>query len=895
MRSERGETAAPTWLVRAKVHPARTAVDQVSRLSSLLAENPEFVTLIEASAGYGKTTLLSQLRGNWLERDGARSLRLTLSPDETGRSFVEYLAFALVRAGASVPADFFEGLAENSTLHKHLNILANVLEQEGGDWLIILVDLEVIDADICKPVEYLIGVAPQNLRFLLAGRQNPGLALSRYAAQSQLLHVRADQLSFSAQQILALYGERISLDQAVAVQQATLGWPIAVQLMNMDLKAGRSLEDALRRLGDPSETTAQYIREQIEDRLPEALRTMLLKASVLDWLEADALRATQGSDNLLDHLNDLGEVAALISPIGEDTETYRIHPLLREYLQENLRRDRPDDFKALHKATARWMSGKNRFRHALSHAYQSGDEGLIGRVIEDFGAVRLFIQEGVTRAFSSHVYLNDRILRDFPRVALMHCVIQTKRGQLKEARAVYESMTGLTEGFTRDRAGGSDEALQLDHRFCLPFLVLYGTLPMEFLRQSDLDQMPDGMGDSALVDGAYNNTLCVSNFVKGHLNEAARRIDRARRAYREAASLYGQLYIDLHGGAIAANQGRPEEAQSLYERARITQRRTFREDEGARLACDVMQAELWLFQGNFTALDKVLPSLARRLTELEAWRDIYANAASTAVDYLLVRGRFTELRSFLRDLHHYLREEQLTDLFPMLSRLEYLAEAALQAQEKGMPRPFGDEALPGADSILTSLSYWGCRDSESVTKAHYQLQQIAGQPMAPEGLAGQVADHFLSKGLMLPACRVLITAACSDWSVGRVRTAVGLAETAVSLLRNQTGHGLVLLHADILAGMLEGGEGVALSADSGLWLRGLLADEEEKAAKPLFSPRERDVLEHLLDGKQDKVIARELGVTEHAVRYHLKNIYARIQVSSRHEAVSYIRDRKLLA
>jgi DNA-binding CsgD family transcriptional regulator len=57
------------------------------------------------------------------------------------------------------------------------------------------------------------------------------------------------------------------------------------------------------------------------------------------------------------------------------------------------------------------------------------------------------------------------------------------------------------------------------------------------------------------------------------------------------------------------------------------------------------------------------------------------------------------------------------------------------------------------------------------------------------------------------------------------------------------------------------------------------------AQSNLFSEREKEVVELLLQGKSNKQIALALGISERTVEFHLRNVYAKLQVSSRTEAV----------
>ena len=61
----------------------------------------------------------------------------------------------------------------------------------------------------------------------------------------------------------------------------------------------------------------------------------------------------------------------------------------------------------------------------------------------------------------------------------------------------------------------------------------------------------------------------------------------------------------------------------------------------------------------------------------------------------------------------------------------------------------------------------------------------------------------------------------------------------------------------------------------------------------MLSAREREVLQRL-DGRQDKQIAAELGVSAHGVRYHLRNLFAKLGARNRAEALSRAREAGLI-
>ena len=66
--------------------------------------------------------------------------------------------------------------------------------------------------------------------------------------------------------------------------------------------------------------------------------------------------------------------------------------------------------------------------------------------------------------------------------------------------------------------------------------------------------------------------------------------------------------------------------------------------------------------------------------------------------------------------------------------------------------------------------------------------------------------------------------------------------------------------------------------------------EAQNAPDPLagISPREREVLTLLVDGKPNKLIARQLGISEKTVKSHLTNVFRRIGVTDRVQAVLWV-------
>src|ERR1700722_8105726 len=93
-----------SWLLRAKISPPRQLVAMHARnrlLEELDAGRTRKITVLEAPAGFGKTTLLAQWRGAMLAKR-TRVAWLTLDEDDAGDRLPAYVAFALNDAGVDM-------------------------------------------------------------------------------------------------------------------------------------------------------------------------------------------------------------------------------------------------------------------------------------------------------------------------------------------------------------------------------------------------------------------------------------------------------------------------------------------------------------------------------------------------------------------------------------------------------------------------------------------------------------------------------------------------------------------------------------------------------------------------------------------------------------------------
>ena len=158
-------------------------------------------------------------------------------------------------------------------------------------------------------------------------------------------------------------------------------------------------------------------------------------------------------------------LAGLLSTTGGSGSTLRLHPLIEGYCERRRFEETPERLRAIHRGIAQALARRGRVVEALRHAAEGSDTTLLGRFAESTGGVRLWLEHGLEGLRTVNGLLTAEALSTNPRLALLRCVALTAADDIDGAKRLYGAAAEETAGFTRDRKGGDDPALQFDHIF----------------------------------------------------------------------------------------------------------------------------------------------------------------------------------------------------------------------------------------------------------------------------------------------------------------------------------------------------------------------------------------------------------------------------------------------
>jgi len=424
------------------------------------------LTLVSASAGFGKSTLVA----SWLSKRGRPAAWLSLDQgDNDPARFWTYLITALqtIHQEMGVEAHQIISAPQLHNTEPVIISLINDISQLPHDLILVLDDYHLIEAEpIHTGLSYLLEHQPPNLHIILSTRVDPSISLARLRAHSQLIEIRAEDLQFSFEEAAILLNEKMGLHlkpkHIEALNTHTENWIVGLQLAALSLKGQTSYDTFIDEFTGGHQFILDYLIEEVLVRLPEAQREFMLRTSVLERFCGDLCQAVTGDPASNQMLDEIRKSNLFLIPLDTHGQWFRYHHLFAEVLYALLEKDHPDEMEALHLKASAWFESKGYPGEAVDHALRSGNMVQAKDLV--FKHWLPFFHRGeVATVLYWLDSLPKEIERNDPSVSLARCWALFLRGQnlaiephLEQANNAYEKLVseGTLSGVQRDLVAG---------------------------------------------------------------------------------------------------------------------------------------------------------------------------------------------------------------------------------------------------------------------------------------------------------------------------------------------------------------------------------------------------------------------------------------------------------
>jgi LuxR family maltose regulon positive regulatory protein len=862
------------------------------------------LTLVSAPPGFGKTALLSE----WISREaGATPRRLCLgwlSLDESDNDLAGFWTYVISALQTALP-----GLGEGAQsmlqapqappVEVILTALVNELAA-APPLVLVLDDYHVIvTSAIHASLTFLVEHLPPRVHVVLAGRADPSLPLARWRARGCLAELRAEDLRFEPEEATALLRQSVPAplsDADVAMlMQRTEGWAAGLQLAALSLHGQAEPSEAIVTFSGSHRFVLDYLIGEVLDRQPEAVQDFLLQTSPLRRLSGalcDFMLERTDSQTMLEQLE---QANLFIVPLDGERRWYRYHHLFADLLVHRFWQAMGHRAASLHGRAAQWYAAAGLFDDAIYHAVRAGQPERAADWVEQ-NSIALLARGELVSLRGWLQALPPGLFESRPGLAVAQAWVQILTGQVRAAedglRAAEPRIDAAVPEPERNPLLGQVAAIRA-------YIVLQqgDRKGGEALARQALRFVPEGEG-------------VVRSFAAYMLGTARLLADDgagAERALAEANALAlasGNDHLAFNTSRLlahfAAEQGHLHQALGLCQAD--LRRATGRSGRLLPIAAGVCTTlGMLVYEFNDLARAETLLGQAQELAE--QWGNAEVAVVNAARQAWLCHIRRDEpgAQAALDRGRQLLQRSQLTPGTPEVLQ-SYQVRLWLAAGDLASAEHWAQESGPRPDGPCHTLNYPLFNALARVHLAHGRFE--AAMRALDRLRRWAQAQAFTGVLVEVGACEstVLMAAGQAPRALETLERALRLAAPG-GYLRTfvDEGEGVRTLAIELRRHLAQ-----ADKADDFLaYLDKLLAafPDAEAPHPPLvdapglvekLTDRELELLRLVADGLSNQEISQRLVISVGTVKAHTSNIYRKLDVRTRTQAVARAKALQLL-
>jgi LuxR family transcriptional regulator, maltose regulon positive regulatory protein len=880
------------------VPPVRPTLIPRPRLYQRLAPTEtKRMVLVSAPAGYGKTTLIS----SWLAENKCSACWLSL--DESDNDPVRFLQFLTRSLAQIIPAVEIQspGMLHERPSDAWMSRTLNVIAQQANPFVLVLDDFHLIQTQsILDLVALLVERMPPQMRLIVVTRTDPLLPLARWRARGQMEEIRASHLRLTRDEIAVFMNSLMSLplsdDDIGALQARTEGWIAGLQLAALSMQGRSDAHDFVAAFTGSHHYIMDYLLEEVLSREPESTRAFLLKTSILDRLSGPLCEAVIGDvTERVDGqavLQELERRNLFLIPLDDNRHWFRYHHLFADVLKQHLDRTMPGQVYDLHLRASDWFEGQGYIPEAIRHTLLARDPERAVRLVEENGCQLLMAGEVVT--LNQWLEAVAPFAPTHPWFAILKGWVLTLTGQQEEVGQVLDRAEGLLSAL--DPALDSTANVRIMRGGLAAARARAASVQRdpgasEFARQA-MAWLPEG---EALGDALRG----VATLILGDTAWASGQLEEAKRAYGEAV-LIGQAANNPHLvmlghsnlGEILIEQGQLDLAvdrlsEALHAATRADGSKSF---WAGRLLAGLSRAA---YQRND------LLAAARYAEQCMELSQQSGSLEQAAVGYVMLaqleqlQGHSERASEAMRRADATSRENVPEAKWPTwvqcaLARMR-LAQGNLEQVDQFLKK---HSLSPGdGDCYALEPMYLLLLRMNLAHGEYDSALALSERLLGPAEAAGRIgtvietqvlrAIAFQGKRDLVQALSTLERAILLAEPAGYVRVFLDEGEPMAHLLLQARAHHLGTLYLTELLSALPKESETAVPASQPL-------------VEPL-SARELEVLQLIAVGHSNEEIASKLVISVKTAKRHISNIYGKLGVKSRTQAVAVARELKLVA
>jgi LuxR family maltose regulon positive regulatory protein len=858
------------------------------------------LTLVSSPAGFGKTTLLSE----WIHKCGQPVAWITLDQGDNDPSrFLKYfITAALQKNEAEIGEEIFSALQSSQPPKSDILLtgLLNEITEMTQPIVIVLDDYHVItEPTIQEMLTFILENQPPQMHLVISSRADPPWPLARLRVHGELAEIRTRDLRFTIDEAATflnnVMGLKLSPQEVASLEGLTEGWIAGLQMAALSMRGRKDVSGFIASFSGTHRFILDYLVEEVLDQQSLTIQDFLLKTSILESLSGPLCDAVADREDSQIILTQLEQANLFLIPLDDERCWYRYHHLFADLLRIRLEHTQPEHTPTLHRRASEWFEQNGLIAEAVNHSLVAND---FERVVRLFaGNTLAMIYHGESRTLVSWLEaLPDEVVRSQPWFSIAHAWTLAYAGEFDAIETLLKETEKVLVGF--------DE------------LVLS---EVEYQR-------------------IVGHIAIIRSYIAARRGDSSRAAKQACKALQHlpADNLMERGYILTLLGAVLRTSGDFNAATEASTKAIAISQATGDSQLSAVVLCD--QAALHYSQGQ-------LHKAAAICRDAEQISDKYAGQSGRP---LPVMGyAYIRLSAVLREWNEletatgYAREG--LELCKQWGQADFLVYSYIEVAK--VLQAIGDmdgalDAIQTGKRIASNVSPW---PGFHVATQQARLWLVQGKLedvtrwVQVSGLRNDDSLSFQYLFRYIVLARVLIAQGVFDEAAGLLSRLLEVAETARAMgcmieililqalalqAQGKIDHALTSLERALVFAEPEGY--VRTFIDEGSSMGKLLQQttapgvavgyvgklltalkKETKSKRQLgegfsasivepLSERELEVLRLLKTHLSSTGIAEELTISANTVRTHIKNIYSKLNVHNRQDALQRAQELELI-
>jgi len=357
--------------------PKENVIPRYSLFEKLNEGLDRKLILVSATAGYGKTTLLS----DWLRKSEIPTAWFSI--DHRDNDPIEFLTF-LISGVQTIHKDFGKHSSEllkspgTVSFQYIIELLINDILAVKSDLLLVLDDLHTIhDKDILNSIELIIARKPEHFKIAILTRSDPPLPLARLRSQNELMEIRSTDLCFTENDIAEFFNRKLKLglsnEDINIIETKTEGWIAGLQLAAISMQGKENISDFIKGIAGYNRYIMDYLMEEVLINQDEETRNFLLHTSILEKFSGSLCNAILQIDHSQLLLESLDKSNLFMVSLDDERKWFRYHHLFRDLLQQRLIATEKEYIPELHNKASIWFEANDMPLFAIEHALAAGN------------------------------------------------------------------------------------------------------------------------------------------------------------------------------------------------------------------------------------------------------------------------------------------------------------------------------------------------------------------------------------------------------------------------------------------------------------------------------------------------------------------------------------------